>query len=620
MSDALRISETFPGYSHQDWQAVAEKALKGAPLSRISTKTEDGVAVDPIYSRKEGKAPLAMRDAQTPWAICQKVDHPDAAKANEQALIDLSNGTNMLSIPFAGSAPARGFGLDASKEAIATALKDVLLDLIKIRLEGGVTGRVAASAFADVVKERGFDPAGLDVSFGLDPIGTFASHGIMAPDWAGRTNQMLDAIKALKEQGFKGPFITVDGRPYHDAGASDGQELGAVLASVLTYWRVLEEAGYEAAEALSMIDVTLSVEADQFGSLAKIRAMRHLWARMLEAANVPFLPLTIHAETSWAMMTRLDPWVNILRVTTASFAAGVGGADSVCILPHTAAIGLPDTLARRISRNLQTLLLEESNLYQVTDPAAGSGYVESLTSEIAQRAWARFQQIEQAGGMIEALTSGVIAGWIDESNEARGKLIASRKNALTGASAFPDIHEDAVAVEAVEPVAAPSFAKQGVTCRALTAQRLAEPYEALRDAASSASKAPSVFFANLGRIADYTARSTWAKNFFEAGGVAALSDQGFDNAQSAIDAFKQSGAEIACLVGPDGLYEDMADQIASGLKEAGAKMVYLAGRPKELMEALSAAGVDAYAFEGCDVLAELTKIHAILGIKPAAQA
>lgn len=184
MSEALRISDTFAASSKEDWQAVAEKALKGAPLSRIATKTADGIEVDPIYVRSEGKAPLAMRAAQAPWDVCQKVDHPDAGKANEQALIDLNNGTNMLSLPLAGSAAARGFGIKADKETLAKIFDEVLIDLIKIRFEGAVTGRTSGEAFAGLVADRGLDASKLDVAFGLDPIGTFAFSGTMAPNWA----------------------------------------------------------------------------------------------------------------------------------------------------------------------------------------------------------------------------------------------------------------------------------------------------------------------------------------------------------------------------------------------------------------------------------------------------
>jgi len=311
--------------------------------------------------------------------------------------------------------------------------------------------------------------------------------------------------------------------------------------------------------------------------------------------------------------------VNILRVTTATFAAGVGGADSVCILPHTLAVGLPDGLSRRITRNLQTMLLEESNLYRVTDPAAGSGFVESLTDESGAKAWALFQTIEAKGGMTEALKSGLILEEIAKSNDVRNGLIAKRRDALTGASAFPDINEADADVLDVAPLPAPDLAKEGLTCTPLKAVRLSQPYEDLRDAAKAAGT-PTVFFANLGRIADYTARATWAKNFFEAGGVKALSDEGFTEADKAADAYKASGASIAAIVGPDGLYEENGEAVAKALKETGAKMVFIAGRPKDLMEALSAAGVDAYAFEGCDVLAELNKIHGVLGIDPVAKA
>ncbi|WP_319410653.1 methylmalonyl-CoA mutase subunit beta [uncultured Cohaesibacter sp.] len=615
MSEALRIAETFPGYSREDWAAMVEKALKGQPISRLTTKTVDGTEISPIFERAVGKAPLAMRPQDTTWAVCQRMDHPDAAKANDQVLNDLMNGVNMISIAFAGSAAARGFGLAAEKDVLAKALNEVLMDLIAFRLEAGAAGDAAAKAFSDVVADKGADAASVKVSFGLDPIGCFASTGALPADWAAT---LVSTIKDLKAKGFKGPFITVDARPYHDAGATDAQELGAVLATIVAYWRALEDAGFEASEALGMIDVVLCVEADQFASLAKMRAMRHLWALLLESAGVDFLPLTIHAESSWAMMTRLDPYVNILRETTACFAAGVGGADSVCIVPHTIALGLPTSHDRRISRNLQTMLLEESNLYRVTDPAAGSGYVESLTEETGSIAWALFQQVEKAGGAVEALKKGLLVDAIAKSNEVRGKLVATRRAALTGASAFPNIDEKDVEVEAVAPIAL-AVPAAGESCTPLKAMRVSEPYEALRAAAKAAGN-PPIFFANMGRIADFTARATWTKNFFEAGGIRSLSDKGYNEAAEAVADFKASGASIAAIVGPDGLYEEKGADFAKALKEAGAKMVYIAGRPKDIMEALSAAGVDSFAFESCDVLAELIKIHDVLGIAPVAKA
>ena len=617
MSEALRITETFPGYSHDDWVAAAEKALKGQPLSRISTKTIDGTAIDPIYERATGKHALAMRPEDTPWAVAQRVDHPDAEKANEQVLIDLTNGANMLSIVFAGSPAARGFGVGADKSTLTKVLDEVLLDLISVRLEGGAKGLEAADAFAAVVADKGVDPASLDVSFGIDPIGAFASFGSLAPDWAGCSAAVAAKVKDLKAKGFKGPFLSADGRPYHDAGATEAQELGAVVATIVAYWRALEAAGFDTAEALGAIDVVLPVEANQFGSLCKLRAMRLLWANLLDAAGIAYQPLKIHAETSWAMMTKLDPAVNMLRTTTATFAAGVGGADSLTVLPYTLALGLPTPLTRRIARNLQTMLIEESNLYRVTDPASGSGYVEALTEEESTKAWGLFQDIEKAGGIVEALKGDLILDAIAKSNATRSGLIAKRRSALTGASAFPNIDEGESKILDVAPIA-PEAPAKGESCTPLKVVRYSEPFEALRFAAKAAGE-PTIFFSNLGRIADFTARATWTKNFFEAGGIKALSDKGYSDPAEAVADFKASGASIVAIVGPDGLYEECGAAFAKALKEAGAKMVYIAGRPKDLMEALTAAGVDAYAFEGCDVLAELTKIHAELGIAPLAQ-
>ena len=231
-------------------------------------------------------------------------------------------------------------------------------------------------------------------------------------------------------------------------------------------------------------------------------------------------PIRVHAETAWRMMSRRDPWVNLLRETVAVFSAGLGGADSICALPFTQAIGLPDAFARRIARNTQLVLLAESNLAKVADPAAGSGAIEALTSELCQRAWALFQKIEAGGGLPKALAAGAFQQEVRDVAALRAKNIARRKEPLTGVSEFPDIHEKPVSVL----VAAPAVALVASAPGALAPHRLAEPFEALRDAADAAAArgAPAkIFLANLGPVAAFTARATFAKNFFEAGGVEA---------------------------------------------------------------------------------------------------
>jgi methylmalonyl-CoA mutase len=316
-------------------------------------------------------------------------------------------------------------------------------------------------------------------------------------------------------------------------------------------------------------------------------------------------------------MTRRDPFVNMLRATVAVVAAGLGGADSIAVVPHTAAIGLPDALARRIARNTQLILLEESNLAKVADPAAGSGGLESLTRELCVAAWALFQDIEKAGGAAAALEQGMIQAKVAAVRAEREQAIARRKDALTGTSEFPGIAELPVAVLAPLLPSAPS-AQATAEPTTLPCHRLAEPFEALRDAADRMRERtgarPGIFLANLGRLADFTARASYAKSFFEAGGIAALMSDGFADRDAMLAAFKASGAALACLCSSDAVYAGEAVAAASALHAAGARYIYLAGRPGQLEASLRAAGVGTLIHAGCDVLATLRAAHAIIGI------
>jgi len=324
----------------------------------------------------------------------------------------------------------------------------------------------------------------------------------------------------------------------------------------------------------------------------------------------------VAAETAWRMMTRRDPTVNILRSTVAVVAAGLGGADAITVLPFTAALGLPDGFARRIARNTQLILLEESNLAKVSDPAAGSGAIENLTQQLCAAAWSLFQEIEKTGGADAALEQGLIQNRVAATRVEREKNIARRRDPLTGTSEFPDINEAAVHVLDVarhEPAAggAPT------TIAALPRVRLAEPFEDLRDTSdrklAATGTRPKVFLANLGRLSDFTARTLFAKNFFEAGGIEAVSNDGFAGRDAMIAAFKASGAKLACLCSSDKVYAAEAADAAHALAAAGAH-VYLAGRPGEIEPALKQAGVQEFIYVGCDVLAVLQRAHRQLGL------
>jgi methylmalonyl-CoA mutase len=286
------------------------------------------------------------------------------------------------------------------------------------------------------------------------------------------------------------------------------------------------------------------------------------------------------------------------------------------VLPFTQASGLPDRFARRVARNTQLLLIEESNLAKVADPAAGSGAIEAMTSGLCHKAWSLFQEIEQAGGAWTALESGLIQQEVAAVRTEREGAIARRKDALTGTSDYPDLAEEKVAVLDVPPVALPPY-PASIAFPPVPPLRLAQPFEALRDASDRVLDAtgarPKIFLANLGRIADFNTRATFAKNFFEAGGIEAVANVEFAGRDEMVVAFKASGAILACLCSSDDVYAQEAVVAASDIKAAGARHIYLAGRPGERKAELEAAGVSSFIYAGCDVLATLKAAHDILG-------
>jgi len=306
-------------------------------------------------------------------------------------------------------------------------------------------------------------------------------------------------------------------------------------------------------------------------------------------------------------MSRRDPWVNMLRSTVACFSAGLGGADRVSVLPFTQSLGLPNDFARRIARNTQTVLLEESNLWRVADPAAGAGSFETLTHQLCEAAWSLLQEIEAAGGIEAMLTSGAFQRKVKDTQAQRAKAIARRKDPLTGTSEFPNVSEEPVEVLVAMPVAAPMT--HAIVIEPLPVRRDAQAYEALRDRADEIAakrgKRANVFLANLGPISAFTARATYAKNFFEAGGIEAPGNDGFEDEAGVVEAFKASGAKIACLCSSDALYAERAAAIAQALAKAGASHIYLAGRPGEMEQTYKAAGIGSFIYVGCDVVALL---------------
>jgi methylmalonyl-CoA mutase len=606
-TDELTFAAEFPQATYEDWRKLVDGVLKGAPFEKLVSKTSDGLKIDPIYRRAKGAAPVAGRAAAAPWQIMQRIDHPDAKAANAQALHDLENGATGLTLVYSG---VNGFGLDPSPKAVAQVLDGIYLDAgIGIELQIGPLSPMAAIYVAEYIKRKGVDPATCDIRFGLDPIGGVAVPGVSPCLWSEITQDAGVNVKELAARGFKGPFAVADGRVIHDAGGSEVQELAFVLASGVAYLRAIEQAGVTLEDAQGMVYARLSADADQFLTLAKFRALRLLWARIEQACGLTPKPLFVAADTAWRMLTQRDPYVNMLRATIATFSAGLGGANAITVLPHTLALGLPDPFARRAARNTQLVLLEESNLAKVSDPAAGSGGIETLTSQLCEAAWSLFQEIEKAGGIFAALEQNLLQRKVAATRAVREANIAKRREVLTGASEFPNLHEAEIAVLDATPVVLPPYGEAKFKFDPLPPMRLAAPFEALRDQSDEKLKTsgarPKIFLANLGTAADFTARAAFAKSFFETGGIEAIDTQGFADPVALAAAFKGAGAAIACLCSSDKAYAEHAVAAAKALQAAGAKHIYLAGRPGEQEAALRSAGVGDFIFAGGDALAML---------------
>ncbi len=358
-SDDLPLAAEFPPATAEQWRKLVEGVLKGAPFDRkLVAKSYDGLAIEPLYGRKAESEPIAARAPARAWTVMQRLDHPDPVAANAEALNDLENGATGLSLVFAGSVGAYGYGLDASEATIARALDGIHLG-IALDLDLSPQTKDAGALLAALVQHRGMAPAATDIRFGFDPIGAAAVAGGSPLPWGELAPIFNAVISDLAGRGFRGPFAPADGRVIHNAGGSEAQELAYVLAVAVQYLRALEAGGVALDAARRMLYFRLAADADQFLTIAKFRALRKLWARVEDACGLAPTPALVAAETAWRMMTQRDPYVNLLRATIAVFSAGLGGADAIIVLPFTMAHGLPDRFARRIARNTQLVLLEE---------------------------------------------------------------------------------------------------------------------------------------------------------------------------------------------------------------------------------------------------------------------
>ncbi|HWT49107.1 MAG TPA: methylmalonyl-CoA mutase small subunit [Mycobacterium sp.] len=552
------------------------KELGEQPERLLETPTYDGIAIRALYTALDelpepplpGEWPYvrggdALRDVNSGWKVAEAFPVPGGDDRNEAVLAALADGVSALLIRVGESGVAPG--------ELKQLLSGVYLDLVPVMLDAGADYAEACDALLSLVDQLAAKRNTVSIDLGADPL-TAKLSGRGSPSM----EQVLAiATRVAADRGVRA--ITIDGPAFHNLGANASWELAGSVAAAVAYLRVLTESGIAVGKALRQISFRLAADDDQFMAIAKMRAARQLWARVAEVVGDPEGgAAVVHAETSLPMMTQRDPWVNMLRGTVAALGAGVGGADTVLVSPFDVAIpggfpGVASGFARRIARNTQLLLLEESHVGQVLDPAGGSWFVEDLTERLAQQAWQHFQAIEARGGFVDACD--YIANQIADIAARRADDIAHRRTAITGVNEYPDLAEPAL--------------PQGDSASAV--RRYAAEFEALRDRSDAylarTGSRPRALLLPLGPLAEHNIRATFAANLLASGGIEAVNPGPVDAAgvAQAVAEFSAAGSpSVAVICGTDKRYGDEAADTVEAVRSAGVSRVYLAGPEQAL--------------------------------------
>ncbi|HET8594667.1 MAG TPA: methylmalonyl-CoA mutase family protein [Intrasporangium sp.] len=566
---ARRLSDEAP--DNAVWEALTHTSLDGIKVPPLGTPA---MVRGLPATGAPGQAPFTRgSSAERPedgWDVRSHVGGLDPRRANEEALLDLGNGVTSLWLELGGP---------LSPADLSAVLDGVLLDLAPVVLESD--DPLAAGRALVAVAEGQTVRLHPDSNLGLDPIGS----AVRTKGHPAAAGQFASVVELAEAAGVRA--VIVDGTVVHDLGASDGQELGYSLAVGAAYLRALTAEGRSVDDALRLIEFRYAATDEQFPTIAKLRAARRLWSRVAELSGAPAEAggQRQHAVTSRPMMSTYDPYVNMLRTTVAAFAAGVGGADAVTVLPFDSPLGLPSALGRRNARNTSSLLIAESHVAAVSDPAGGSYAAELLTDELCRAAWAEFQRIEAAGGIEAALEDGSLQARIDEVAARRADQVAHRARPITGLTEFPNLEEPRLERE-TDPLAR-------------EVNRYGAAFEALRDGPVS----HPAFLATLGPVSAHTARATFAANLLAAGGIPVMTAGHTEGVESLLQAYEaQDKPPVVCLCGTDAAYQEWGADAIAALRGDGATWVILAGKPgertvpAELVDDSAAMGLDALSF------------------------
>jgi methylmalonyl-CoA mutase len=594
MSDANEaLAAEFKRASVEDWSAQLRARRGDAPL-----ETElDGLSVNWLYTAEDELAPdpggvpgsdpyVRGTRVGTPWAIRQEIGAPTRSEANSQVLEDLEGGAAEVLLRLRSDG-APGVPVD-SVSHLEEVLDAVHLDLAPVALVSGSGTAAVAGMVCQLWRAHGVDPAATRGSLGIDPIATLARGRALAEDEF--TPPIQAALRQLAQVQAEFPQVqtlAVDTVPYVDDGADATLELATAIATAIAYLRAGEAASIAPEDVARGLEFRVVTGPDQFLEIAKLRALRRLWASVLEACGVgpEGRRSPTYTQTSRRMVSSLDPWVNMLRATTAAFAAAVAGADGITVVPFDEPRGTgvsdPGQLGRRNARNTQLVLLEEASLHRVADPAGGSWYVESLTDQVAQAAWCQLQAIERAGGIVAALASGRIPDAVATSAVSRHDALSRRRREMTGVNTFPLLGRDGLERGPVDAT------------RGWQGSRDGSEFEALRARAAGLAD-PRLVLVNVGPLSSHVSVNLWARSFFESGGVVTVSQP-----EARIELGELTVASVCA-----GRDDDPAPAIAA-LRQAGAVRIYLTGAGSQVA---IAAGADVGVHDGVDMVAVLSDL------------
>jgi len=627
MDEKLNLRETFSLPSYEEWKTAVIDSLKGADFDKVmQTKTYEGITLQPIY-RKEDIQGLPFTDSlpgiapylrgtdpkrffERGWLIAQSHDEPDHDKLNSEILKELSLGLTAVNIELKHVDSKRGVSIK-TMEDLRKVLNDVDLTAAPLFMQLDAQEAYILPMLGQYAQEMGWDLAKLEMGVGLDPTSEFARIGSVDEPLEDFWQKLLENVKWASENLPGNRVLSINGSVYEAAGASAVQELGFVLSTAIGLIQGFQYSGFTLEQLAPLFQVKLCLGSIFFMEIAKIRAFRLVWAEMIKAfgGDDSLQKVWIQGKTASFNKSLLDKYVNVLRTATEGFAGVIGGVDSLEIEPFDALSTVPGELSRRIARNQQVILNEEAHFGKVIDPAGGCYYIESLTNELATKAWTLMQDLESAGGMVRCLRAGKVHEMIEAVAKARIEAVNKRKDVFVGVNMYANPQEN---IELPEQDCNLHQVAVALDKGALPKRRAMANIETLRVKIASASWNKKIFLLSVGSIAEFKARADFATGFFQVGGFEVLADGGHATLVEAVKAGQASGAKTFCLCSTDDNYQCLVPELSELIKD---EILILAGYPANMVETYKTHGIKIFIHIKAELHATLGELAKLMEVK-----